>query len=404
MYKLLKLALLPLIFYASFSWAKGPENPPPRLLIGPDKSFLIDGKKACAHGINYPNALLNLTSVSESSLPSMQKKYCADLEVFKTYDIPFFRTPISGYWAKNWDLYIADKDEYFKRLDFLVSEAEKRNIGIVLTFLNSQVSIPDLKKEKVSEWGNRNSETRAFFKNFVKEVVERYKNSPSVWAWEFCQNALDYCDIPGGENGLFSVSEDNGSPKERDAKDKITRKMMYPVCEEFCKLIRSIDENRPIFSGDKFPRRNAASNLAGRWAIDTPQSRERLMMKDSSDFDALSVHLFNNPDMIKLYGEKTTFESLLEFSLKAAKKARKPLFLGEWGWSNDGVDYEYFFTDRAFAEALKAVEKLKPQLTAFWVYNLSYQPINSTSTTKNTYVLEALKSLNNQAESASKTR
>lgn len=128
-----------------------------------------------------------------------------------------------------------------------------------------------------------------------------------------------------------------------------------------------------------------------------------MMMKDSDDFDAVSIHLFNNPDIIKLYGEKASFESLLEFSLKVAKKARKPLFVGEWGWSNDGVTYEYFFTDKAFAEALSAVEKLRPQLTAFWVYDLPYQPINSTSLAKNTYVLEALKKLNNQTESDSKT-
>lgn len=397
-----------LLFLLSFSFsliasADVLKDQKPRLTIDSNKDFLLDGKKAYAHGINYPNAIVNLVSVSEESLPAIKNKYCADLDVFKKYDIPFFRAPLSGYWASTWQLYVTDSYEYFKRLDFLVEEAEKRNIGIIFTFLNSQFSIPDIKKEKVSEWGNRNSETRAFFKEFVREVVERYKNSSAIFAWEFAESFLDYCDIPGSENGLFPVNVQMGSPEARDAKDKITRKMIYPVREEFYKYIRSVDKVRPIFSGEKFPRRNAASNISGRWTIDTPQSRERMMMKDSDDFDAVSIHLFNNPDIIKLYGEKASFESLLEFSLKVAKKARKPLFVGEWGWSNDGVTYEYFFTDKAFSEALSAVEKLRPQLTAFWVYDLPYQPINSTSLAKNTYVLEALKKLNNQTESDSKT-
>ena len=393
-FKVLKSFFVLISFIMVFKIALCNSNTKPRLTVSKDNVFLLDGRKAYSHGINYPNAFSNLTLSSEASLPAKEKKFIADLELFKAYNIPFFRTQISGYWPLNWNLYLTDKEEFFERLDFLVSESEKRNIGVIFTFLSSQFSIPDIMKEPVSKWGDRNSDTRDFFKKFTLEIVLRYKDSRAVWAWEFAENFLYLCDLPGSENGLFPVSEKMGTPSERTLKDKITRKMIYPVLEEFCKTIRSLDKIRPIFLGDRFPRRSAFNNINGRWSTDTPQVRERLMIKDNSEFDALSVHLFNNADLIKLYGEKETFESLLKFSLKAAKKARKPLFLGEWGWSNDSAKSEYFFTDKAFEEALLAIEKLKPQLTAFWVYDLSYQPVNSTSATKNTYVLEALKKLN----------
>ncbi len=44
--------------------------------------------------------------------------------------------------------------------------------------------MPDLVGEPMDQWGNPESKVHEWMREYVREVVTRYRYSPAIWAWE----------------------------------------------------------------------------------------------------------------------------------------------------------------------------------------------------------------------------
>jgi len=85
-----------------------------------------EGRPYRGMGINYYNCFNTLIAKSENR---------DFVEGFRTlredYRIPFIRFAACPYGTEGWRLYADNPEEYFRRMDLIVREAEKRHLGLI---------------------------------------------------------------------------------------------------------------------------------------------------------------------------------------------------------------------------------------------------------------------------------
>jgi len=96
--------------------------------------------------------------------------------------IPFVRMTGGGFWPKDWKLYFDDKTKYFDLMDNVVKSAEENEVGLIISLFWHSPTVPDLVGEPRDQWGNPQSKTMEFMRNYVHEVVVRYKDSPAIYS------------------------------------------------------------------------------------------------------------------------------------------------------------------------------------------------------------------------------
>src|SRR5690606_16052258 len=102
----------------------------PGLSVAPDGELLLNGEPYRAIGVNYFNAFIRTLEDGQHDDTS----YEIGMAYLKARDIPFIRFALNGYWPKNWDLYLENKDRFFQNLDAFVEAAETHNIGLIPSF------------------------------------------------------------------------------------------------------------------------------------------------------------------------------------------------------------------------------------------------------------------------------
>ncbi len=140
-------------------------------------TLMKDGKPYRAIGANYFDLFYRVlkNTQDESQIEGLRQLALAG--------IPFVRFSCGGFWPTEWGLYLTNKTTYFNLLDKTVKTAEKNNMGLIPSFFWYYACVPDIVGEPMDQLGNPNSKTIAFIKQYTKEVVERYKDSPAIWGW-----------------------------------------------------------------------------------------------------------------------------------------------------------------------------------------------------------------------------
>ncbi len=77
------------------------------------------------------------------------------------------------------------------RLDYAVSQAEKHNIKFVLPLLNNWNDLGGINTYTNAFGGSAtsfytDSKSQAAYKAYIEFIVNRYKSSPAIFAWELC--------------------------------------------------------------------------------------------------------------------------------------------------------------------------------------------------------------------------
>jgi len=169
----------------------GRANMKPGLTVKDGKLYK-DGSVYRGVGINYCDLFQNLVANPNDERTLVGLRFLGEKH------IPFVRFWACGFWPSDWDLYFEDKGEWFRRLDLIVKTAEESNVGLIPSLFWRTATYPDLVDEYQDQWGNPESKTHEFMRNYVKEVVSRYLNSPAIWGWEFANEMNLECDLPNG--------------------------------------------------------------------------------------------------------------------------------------------------------------------------------------------------------------
>ncbi len=167
---------------------------------------------------------------------------------------------------------------------------------------------------------------------------------------------------------------------------------------EFARAVRRIDPHRLLITGDSIPRPYAYHLMkAPRWERDTPAQTAAMLLGDNADpYDSISIHLYPNKDH-EFFEPRATLRELMRFCQETAVGAGKPLFVGEFGASEElGADKVRQYV----TEMLDTLIELRVPLSALWVYDLSSQDgtYNVTSSNNRAWMLDAVGEANRRVQ------
>jgi hypothetical protein len=366
-------------------------SPDASIVVGPNGSILKDGRAWRSIGINYFSAFDRLIQNGDDA------SSFSGLEVLARHKIPFIRFSCCGFWPKDWNLYRNNKDEYFRRMDRLVAEARKHNIGLIPSLFWYDACIPDIVGESRSQWGNPRSKTIAFMRQYVNEVVGRYLHEPAIWAWELGNEYSLGADLPNAAEWRPPVHLNLGTAAARSAADDLTHELIVTACAEFAQAVRALDSKRPITTGHSLPR-PAAEHLRRekKWTQDSPAEFTRNLLEVTpSPCDLISVHLYPL-DKERFNAKDTPYAQTMQCCMAAARRDGKALFVGEFGAPDSQKDGGPEAARKHILEMIAAFESTGVPLAALWNFDLPSQEdsINVTSDNQRSWVLDELQRAN----------
>lgn len=308
--------------------------------------LMKDGRPYHGIGVNYFDAFYrNILNRSDTS-------YVRGFDTLQQHDIPFVRFSLTGYWPSHFALYNTNKPEFYRRLDAFVGQAAIHNVGLIPSFFWTNFMVPDIVGEPVNSWGNPDSRTRQFMRSFTAEVVERYKDSPAIWGWEFGNEFNLGSDLPNAADWRPPIQPTLGTPTSRSASDDIRGDMIHSAMADFGTVVRRHDPARVISTGNSFMRPSAWNQYTSlSWTTDTPEQSAMI-------YDLLT------PDPMNLVSghayDTTGWDTLLEYSAAQGKVA----FFGEFGVPGDDDAAK-----AAFHDMLQQIKDDGVPLAAVWNFD-----------------------------------
>jgi hypothetical protein len=301
--------------------------------------------------------------------------------------IPFVRFRACGFWPRNFDLYLKDQPEYFRRMDEVVRCAEQHHIGLIPSLFWRLATVSEVVGEAPSQLGDPRSKSIAFIKQYTTEMVGRYKHSPAIWGWEFGNEANLGVDLPrsgpGGGRSLFS-GEEGGV--------RLTTDQLGVTYTSFARVVRSLDPSRVIDSGTTIPRPAGWHNANGqpRQRDSEAQSYAILSRQNPDPISLLSVHIYQKSQKLQPYGPETVGQFISRYARYAAKTG-KPLFIGEFPARDRNQTNEY----------LQAIKDNHVPLSAFWTFDNSQQDqtMNVTFQNERSFVIDLVVKANQDLQS-----
>ena len=366
-----------------------------------DGQFYKDGQPVRAIGINYFSAFFRKLGM-EGGEPNLEdRSYREGFETLRRYEIPFIRFCAGGFFPNEWTSYQNDKEAYFKAFDQLVADAEELDLGLIPSFFWFYSTVPDLVGEPLDQWGNPQSKTHAFMRQYTAEVVSRYRDSPAIWGWEFGNEYLHEADLPQPEMGRGWTNPEFGTPAVRTARDKMYRKNVWVAYQAFADAIRAIDPSRPIFSGDVMPRPASFHNWTeSTWENDSLEEWRLIFLKDNEAMSGLSTHLYyyskeeeSQDSGLMGFGP----EEQVPFMMEISRESGKPLFVGEFGPAPKDKTLEE--ERRQFELLLDLMVKNEVPLSALWNFDFEHIDqghFNITENNHRAYMLDALREANRE--------
>jgi hypothetical protein len=361
------------------------------IVVAPNGVILKDGRAWRGIGINYFSAF-NRMIVNGDDTSSF-----SGLEVLAKRKIPFIRFACCGFWPNDWNLYRTNKNEYFRRMDRLVAEARKRDIGLIPSLFWYDACISDVVGEPRNQWGNPRSKTIAFMRQYVNEVVGRYLHERAIWAWELGNEYSLGADLPNAAEHRPPVLLNLGTAAARSAEDDLTHEMVVTACVEFAKAVRALDSKRPITTGHSLPRA-AAEHLRHEkiWTHDSPAEFElNLLSVTPLPCDLISVHLYPF-DKGRFNAKDMSYAQTMQLCMRAAQRGGKALFVGEFGAPDSKTDGGPEAARKQLLEMIAAIESTDVPLAALWNFDLSSQEssLNVTADNSRSWVLDELQHAN----------
>jgi hypothetical protein len=348
------------------------------LTVQPDGTLRLDNRPFTGIGVNYYGAFYRvLENANDTS-------YDAGFAALGRWGVPFARLDFSAYWPVNANFFFTNRTEYFRRLDGVVASAEPHGVGLIPTLFWTTFTFSDLAGERLDQLVASNSVTRQKMREFATEIVNRYKDSRAIWAWEFGNEWNLAVDLPNGaEPGLLPPTWTSlGNPATRDpVRDVLATDTILPAMREFAELARELDPGRPISTGHAMSRpsqwhqdqwKRGLLPINSAWTTDSVEQAEEIALRQCPDpYDLLSVHVYESDP-----------QRLPHFATFAAKSG-KALFAGEFGTAPAPSE------QANYAAMLLAVRAHSP-LAAVWVFDRSVDDFNITTTNARSWMLRDL--------------
>lgn len=331
---------------------KAPKIKTAGLTAGPNATLLKDGQPYRGIGINYFDCFLRTLKNGDDT------SYDAGFATLAAKGIPFARFCATGFWPRDMKLYQTDRAEYFRRLDGVVKSAEKHGIGLVPSLFWLYSCVPDLVGEPMDQWGNPHSKTHAWMREYVREIVTRYRDHPTLWTWEFGNEFSLAASLPNAKDQRPPTHIKLGQPATRSERDEVTFAMVRIALAEFGKAVREHDQKRLILTGDTFRPSAWHQEHRKSWTKDSPDEFAQILTQAHPDpIGGMSFHLYKEDEI----------EALATMRL-VSQQLNKPIFVGEFGGQGETPEEA-----ENCRRLLKGILDHHIPLAALWVFDFKTQ-------------------------------
>ena len=260
---------------------------------GLEKVFVIPlrlaGEKFYGFGVNYFGAFAHYWDGDYENQP-----FADAFRKLKEYGVDFVRMPFGGYWTDYYEAFERDPDEVLRYLDRIVEEAERNQIGIIVSLFWHDTALPLHLGEHRSAMGDPESETVKYALDYTSVIVSRYADSPAVWAWEIGNEynlSADLCDTSDW-NWLSGYPD-----SEPSGFDYYSSEELLVYYTQIAERIRMYDGWRMIETGNGEMRpfakasANASRNMnrtTHAWSVDWSKNTR-------AEFDEMNAYMTPDP-------------------------------------------------------------------------------------------------------------
>ena len=365
--------------------------PSPGLTVSRNGILMKDGRPYRGIGVNYFDVFYHLLKNPNDT------SFRGEFKKLAEHGIPFVRFAANGFWPTDNDLYFRNRDAYFQLLDSVVTAAEENGLGLIPSLFWNWSTVPDLAHEPIAAWGNPKSRTNKFMRDYTREVVLRYRHSPSIWVWEFGNEYDDQVDLPKTAKFRPPVVPALGTPASRSAQDDLTVPILLTALRQFAKTVRKVDRERVISTGNDLPRSDAFHlHTVARGEIDTRAEWTKMFLDENKAFPILSIHVYLNRTRPFFSDQPMELPAVIGAVEQMGAAARKPVFVGEFGptANNRETGAEQFHI------LLRAIQNAEISLAAVWNFGGRMQSEgldwNITFENGNSWMLDEIAATNGQ--------
>ncbi|KAF9452653.1 glycoside hydrolase family 5 protein [Macrolepiota fuliginosa MF-IS2] len=339
---------LPLVYLlvtlATFTFAKKASNVPKGFATTQGRNFEVDGKPFAFVGANsYWLPLLTSKEDVEATFKEMQ---AGNVKVVRTWGfnaingselagalqsgLTYYQVWNSTEWVLN------DGPQGLQRLDYVVETAGKYGIKLIVAFTNNWVGYGGMElyinwiagAGKTHDVFYTDSRIVSSYQRYVQTIVDRYKHSPNIFAWELVNEARCLGDLPAGPNCVPGSNT------------------LHTWYQEQSEFVRNLDRHHMITTGGEgqfYWKTPVGYWWNNTWISDynyNGQAGEDFdfdLQLENIDFGAYHMYPQSWYPLLDFPGSNWTTKSWglewIQQHADAAKKANKPVILEEFGLS-----------------------------------------------------------------------
>jgi hypothetical protein len=273
---------------------------------------------------------------------------------------------------------VQKRREFFAAFDQMLDACDRHGIRIVASLVWNWEVLGDLGHHSLHDgMVDRDPLGRQRVEEYVREVVVRYRDRPTIAMWEIGNEWNLGADIQRAV-GLFSGSPAGDAlhpgPVVRDARNNFTSDELATFLRDIATLIRSADPGHLITTGDSTPRpaamhllMAARAGLPVDWTFDSADElTEYLRLTHPDPIDVISIH-YADDGMVSVGGTLGS-PANLRFFKDAADAIGKPLFVGEIGYWNGAGPWTAPPQIESLRQTLATIVNVKLPLTLYWAY------------------------------------
>jgi len=293
---------------------------------------------------------------------------------------------------KNWPR----QDAWWGAFDALVADARRQGVRLIPVVNWNTSLFPDMAEECVQDMLlDPDSRSWQYLELYTRQLVGRYRDNETILFWELSNEINLGADLgpmhPYGYEGLNWP--DLGTSYMRLRRDNYTSDDMIVYMKRLAGVIRSVDPNHLIATGNSAPRPAAQHMRHEKGEMDwTPDSLDELVtyMRDTNPdpIDLISIHFYSEHDNMRFGNKDPLSAKALEQLKQAADRVGKPLYIGETGDS-----YEKRPDTPFLKEVLETARRLKIPLTLVWQWDSPGDP-NDVNPTRTPAVVEMMERAN----------
>lgn len=211
--------------------------------------------------------------------------------------IRFFASP--GYPKGTAELYLKDKDEYWRQMDELFDLCRAHNVRLVPSLgvlFKWNLDCGELQTAVLDS----SSRTHAATYGYVREFVTRYKDDSNILMWELQNEAFLRADVnvqdrPARPKGVYPPGFSNYREKYT-IEDSFRFDDLVRFYKEMTTFIKTIDQNHLVTSGDSGVREESACRRETfpdfKWRNDTLHEHlSNLLESQTEPLDVFSLHM-----------------------------------------------------------------------------------------------------------------